>query len=176
MNHLAAWMNYYGIRPEAVLATIVILIATLIGNISIRRFLRRLPLQIQPRFRLHSETTLSLARALNSMLWVCAGLLILNAWGVSMTGLWAFLVSIAAVIGVGFLAFWTMVSNITASVFIAIWHPFRLGDTVELLPESLNGRVAERNLMFTVLREKRGKVSTYVIYLELSRYYFTRST
>ena len=59
-------------------------------------------------------------------------------------------------IGVGFLAVWTIVSNITASVFITIWRPFRLGETVEILPESLRGRVIDRNLMFTVLREASG--------------------
>jgi hypothetical protein len=43
---------------------------------------------------------------------------------------------IATVIGVGFLATWTMVSNVTASVFIGIWKPFHLDDTVEILPET----------------------------------------
>lgn len=46
-----------------------------------------------------------------------------------------------------------MVSNITASFFITLWRPFRLGDTVEILPESLKGRVIDRNLMFTALRD-----------------------
>lgn len=43
-------------------------------------------------------------------------------------------------IGVGFLATWTMVSNVTASVFMAIWKPFHFGNTVEVLPEKLEGR------------------------------------
>jgi small-conductance mechanosensitive channel len=151
-------MNQHGIRVEVVLATILILVAALAGALSINRLMRHLLLRIQPRLRPSSDTALLFTRALNSVLWVCAGLLILNVWGVSATGLWAFLASIAAVIGVGFLAFWTMVSNITASLFIAIWRPFRLGDSVEVLPESLNGRVIERNLMFTVLREKQGTI------------------
>ena len=58
----------------------------------------------------------------------------------------------------GFLATWAMVSNVTASLFLTIWHPFRLGDTVELLPENLKGRAIDRNLMFTVLREESGSV------------------
>ena len=82
--------------------------------------------------------------------------LILQLWGLSVSGLWALLASVAALIGVGFLAVWTIISNMTASFFITIWHPFRLGESVELLPENLSGRVIDRNLMFTVLREKSG--------------------
>jgi small-conductance mechanosensitive channel len=65
-------------------------------------------------------------------------------------------VSAAAIIGVGFLAVWTMISNITASFFITIWRPFHPGHTVELLPENLKGRVIDRNMMFTVMREESG--------------------
>jgi small-conductance mechanosensitive channel len=51
-----------------------------------------------------------------------------------------------------------MVSNFTASLFITVWRPFHLGDTVELLPENLKGRVVDRNLLFTALREDGGSV------------------
>jgi hypothetical protein len=68
------------------------------------------------------------------------------------------LVSAATVIGVGFLATWTMISNITASFFIAFWRPFHLGDDIEILPESHKGRVIDSNLMFVVARESSGAV------------------
>ena len=49
-----------------------------------------------------------------------------------------------------------MISNATANLFITIWRPFQLGDTVEFLPENFKGGVVVRNLMFTVLREENG--------------------
>ncbi len=61
-------------------------------------------------------------------------------------------------IGVGFLATWAIISNFTASLFLTIWRPFRLGDTVVILPENTAGRVTQQNLMFTVLREQDGSV------------------
>jgi len=91
-------------------------------------------------------------------LWLIAVLLILDAWGIDLTGLWGLLVSSIAVIGVGFLATWAIVSNCTASLFLTIWRPFRVGDTVVLLPENTAGRVTDRNLMFTMLREQDGSV------------------
>jgi small-conductance mechanosensitive channel len=83
---------------------------------------------------------------------------VLNLWGISVSGVWTLLASAIAVIGVGFLAVWTMVSNVTASFFISLWRPFRLGQTVEILPEALKGRVIDRNLMFTILRDEGGNL------------------
>src|SRR3974377_180360 len=91
-------------------------------------------------------------------LWLVAAILILNFWGVSVGGLWALLASIATIIGVGVLATWALISNFTASVFLTLWRPFQLGQTVEILPENLKGRVIERNLMFTALQEDGGSV------------------
>src|SRR5258708_32317966 len=83
-------------------------------------------------------------------------MLALEIWGISLGGLWTLAVSAVTVVGVGFLATWTMVSNVTASFFIAIWKPFHLGDTVEVLPESLKGRAVDSNLMFVTVREDGG--------------------
>ena len=49
-----------------------------------------------------------------------------------------------------------LVSNITASFFLTLWHPFRPGEVVEMLRQLLKGRVIDRNLTFTVLREEHG--------------------
>lgn len=156
MSGVLASLRDFGVPGEAVAGTIVVLVAAFIGSLYINRALRRVLLGIQPRLRLPSETTVFFTRALSSLLWLCAGLLVLDVWGISVAGIWTVLASAAAVIGVGFLAVWTIVSNITASLFITIWHPFRLGETVEILPENLRGRVIDRNLMFTVLREASG--------------------
>jgi small-conductance mechanosensitive channel len=155
MSGLPAFGDYR-ISGAVVAGSVVILVAAFIGSAFINYALRRLSLSMEPRLRLPSQTFVFLVRALSSLLWLCAGLLVLELWGVSVSGLWAVLASAAAVIGVGFLAVWTIISNITASLFIGTWHPFRLGETVEILPEQFGGRVIDRNLMFTVLREASG--------------------
>ena len=153
MDTLIAWIDHYGIRTEPVLGSAAILLIAGAVIVTVNRAVQRLLRQLRPRLRLPAETILTLGRAVSMLLWVAVALILLEFWGISVTGLWASLVSIAAVIGVGFLAVWTVISNITASLFITIWRPFHLGDTVELLPENLKGRAIDRNLMFTVLRE-----------------------
>jgi small-conductance mechanosensitive channel len=158
MEQIAAWLERHHVSVATGLTTIALLIAASIVILLLNRLVRHRLEIVQARLHLPYASVLTITRAISGALWVITAMLVLDVWGVGLGGLWTLLVSAAAVIGVGFLATWAMVSNFTASFFIALWRPFRLGDTVELLPENLKGRVIDRNLMFTVLREESGSV------------------
>jgi small-conductance mechanosensitive channel len=153
---LIAWTSEHGVQLGALLGTALVLIIGTTVVVAARRGLLRLLTGVHPRIRLSYGTTLLITRAVSAVLWIVVALVVLNVWGIDAAGLWTSLVSIATLIGVGFLATWTMVSNVTATFFLTIWRPFHLGDDVEILPENLKGRVVDRNMMFTVLREERG--------------------
>ena len=155
MNDLVVWLARYNVN---ILATIGVVIGAFVLSYLLKRPLRDSLRELAPRLRLPYETVLTTTRFLIGALWVLAAMLVLEIWGVNVGGLWTVLVSAATIVGVGFLATWTMISNITASFFIAFWRPFRLGDTVEMLPENLSGRVIDINLMFIVVRENSGTV------------------
>src|ERR1051326_4134518 len=129
---------------------------TLFRSVSVNRMLKRSLIERYRHRRLPYETVLLLTRGATALVWLGAGILALDLWGFSVTGLWAFLVSISTVIGVGFLATWTMISNVTANLLIAVLRPSRLGDTIEIIPENVKGQVVDRNMMFTALRERAG--------------------
>jgi small-conductance mechanosensitive channel len=158
MEEIAAWLERHHVSLATGFTTVALLIAASIVILLLNRLVRHRLEAVQSRLHLPYATVLTITRAITGALWVITAMLVLDLWGVGLGGLWSLLVSAAAVIGVGFLATWAMVSNFTASFFIALWRPFRLGDTVELLPENLKGRVIDRNLMFTVLREESGSV------------------
>jgi small-conductance mechanosensitive channel len=158
MNDFVGWLDRHNVNVVAVVATIAVVIGAFVISHLLKRPLRESLRQLAPRLRLPYETVLTVTRLLIGALWVVAAMVVLEIWGVSVGGLWTVLVSAATIVGVGFLATWTMISNITASFFIAFWRPFRLGDTVEMLPENLSGRVIDINLMFIVLRENSGAV------------------
>jgi small-conductance mechanosensitive channel len=152
------WLEQTSIPLVPVIATVALLVGTAIVNLALNRLVRRFMRGLEARVRLPYESVLFTTRSVTSAVWIVAVLLILQVWGVSVGGLWAILVSVTAIIGVGFLAVWTMVSNITASLFITLWRPFHLGQTIEILPENLKGRAIDRNLMFTALREEGGSI------------------
>jgi small-conductance mechanosensitive channel len=158
MDQVVAWLDRYGISPVTFSATILLLLATGIVIVVLNRVLRRLVRGAGARIHLPYETVLMVTRFVSGSLWLVAGLLILNLWGVGISGVWTLLASGIAVIGVGFLAVWTIISNVTANLFITIWRPFHLGQSVEILPENLKGRVIDRNMMFTMLRDDDGSI------------------
>jgi small-conductance mechanosensitive channel len=156
MDQVIAWLVKNDVGLARVSATLAILVATAVGVAALNRLLRRLIGSIESRLHVPSEHTLMTTRFVTGCLWLIAILLVLDVWGIGFGGVWTFLASAIAVIGVGFLAVWTIVSNATAGLFITLWRPFQLGQTVEILPEALKGRVIDRNMMFTVLREEGG--------------------
>jgi small-conductance mechanosensitive channel len=158
MDELVSWLDRHDVGLLPVLMTVVVLVAASVAILLLKRLLKNWLTRLQPRLHLPYETVLTITRVFTGALWVIALMVALEIWGISLGGLWTLMVSAATVIGVGFLATWTMVSNITASFFITIWRPFRLGDTVEVLPENLRGRVIDSNLMFVAMREDNGAV------------------
>lgn len=67
---------------------------------------------------------------------------------------WGLISAALAALAVGFVASWSMLSNMTAALLILTFRPFRVGDTVELIEPSgaaIGGRVVDMSLMYTTL-------------------------
>jgi small-conductance mechanosensitive channel len=158
MTQVAEWLDHHHIDVLTIVGTASILIAAAIIILVLSRLLQRWLSYLQGRLYLTDETNLIIGRIVVAGLWILTAFAVLNFWGVGLGGVWAVLVSAITVIGVGFLATWAMISNFTASFFLVLWRPFHFGQTVEILPENLKGQVADRNLMFTTLREESGTV------------------
>jgi small-conductance mechanosensitive channel len=158
MTQIVAWLDQHHINVLTVADTIAILVLASIIILVLSRLLWRWLTYLQARLHVTDETNLIISRSVTAAFWILTAFMILNLWGVGLGGVWALLVSVVTIIGVGFLATWTMISNFTANFFLMLWRPFHFGETVEILPENLKGRVIDRNLMFTTLREESGNV------------------
>jgi small-conductance mechanosensitive channel len=150
--------------PTATLVeSLLVLLAAAAAILGVHRILRRWLVALhrdRRHLNLSLETAIGLSRAVVVCLWLATALVLLSLWGVRVEGVWNVAVTLLTVVGVGFLATWTLISNITASLFLAIWRPFHLGDRVEFIGDPVAGRVIDRNLMFTTLREPAGTVLT----------------
>lgn len=156
MEHLAPWLAHIP-RPLAALVPSLLLLvagAALISLIlrSLERALRRTHRHVH----VSEDTTRTLRKITGITLWTVLLLILLRFWGIDVDGLWTTLASVLAVVGVGLLAVWTMVSNITATLFIWIWRPYTIGQHIELLPDGIKGRAVDRSLMFTTVEEADG--------------------
>jgi small-conductance mechanosensitive channel len=158
LDQIQRWLDQHNAN---VLVTATLLLVAFVAILLINRVLRSWLRLLGTRIALPYATVLALTRIISGLLWLMTVLIVLDVWGVGISGLWTLLISAATVIGVGFLATWAMVSNVTASFFLTLWRPFQFGDTVELLPDkdSVKGKVIDRNLMFTALRDDDGSIT-----------------
>lgn len=136
---------------SAVIVVIGLFVATFAGNAT-----GRLATRLQRHVNLSLEVRLALERVARFFIVVLMLIVLLNAWGLGIGGLWTAFAGLIAGLGVALIAVWAMASNITAAFFLAFWRPFSLGDTVEIMPENVKGAAIDRNLMFTLLRQDDG--------------------
>ncbi len=89
---------------------------------------------------------------------ILAIILILQQLGVGVTGLWAALLTIAGMVAIGFIAVWSVLSNILCSIFMLIFRPFQIGDEIEIIEATggsgLRGKVVNLNILWTFIKEK----------------------
>lgn len=85
--------------------------------------------------------------------------LITLIWGVNLEEFTVFISSILAILGIGFVAQWSILSNLTASVILFFSHPLRLGDRVRVLDKDFDwtGKVEDISGFYLFMRTDDGR-------------------
>lgn len=83
---------------------------------------------------------------------------VLQQAGIKITSIITVLLTIAGMIAIGFIAVWSILSNISSALLLMFFPQFQIGDEIEIIEpvggEGLKGTVSDFNLLFTTLREK----------------------
>ena len=71
--------------------------------------------------------------------------------------------SVFAVLGIALFAQWSILSNITASLIIFFFFPYRVGDKVKIYDdkEILEGRIDEITLFHVLIKRQQGDMISY---------------
>ncbi|KIN11247.1 mechanosensitive ion channel protein MscS [Vibrio mytili] len=74
-----------------------------------------------------------------------------------------FISSIFAVLGVAFIAQWSILSNITASFLIFFVFPYRVGDRIKVVDkdEDISGEIQEISMFHVLIKHDNGHLITY---------------
>ncbi|NAY90560.1 mechanosensitive ion channel [Muricauda sp. JGD-17] len=141
-------------KTEVLLTAVLlvfIFVVNSLGKRAIRRFGRLSSIDMNNRkiiFYLHNLLFYGLA---------LVGLSII--WGVNLQDFSVFLSSILAILGVGFVAQWSILSNLTASVILFFNHPLRLGDRIRVLDKDFDwtGKVEDLSGFYLFMRTDDGR-------------------
>jgi len=117
--------------------------------------LRRLLVAAARRNRGLAEFEPTLARVLRWFYAPLALLFVLQQAGVNLGSLWTVLSAGLAMVAIGFVATWSVLSNLSAAFMILSTRMFKIGDVVELMEPTattgLRGRVVDHNLVYTTI-------------------------
>jgi small-conductance mechanosensitive channel len=86
-----------------------------------------------------------------------AAVLVLQQFGF-LRDVWTFLSAVLALVAIGFVAVWSVMSNVLCSLILIFARPFRVGDTIVIPSQGLEGKVINFTLLFTVLRDHDGSL------------------
>jgi len=85
------------------------------------------------------------------------GLVALLALGFDLEGLWSTLAGTLSLVAIGFVAMWSILSHMLASILIVIFRPFEVGDRVAVVGDDpVVGDVVDLNPVYTTLRTEDG--------------------
>lgn len=88
---------------------------------------------------------------------VAGGLMILDELSVPTAPILTMGSALFAMVAIGFVASWSVLSNAFCSILLLIYQPFTLGHTVELLDAEVKGKIVNFNLIYTTLETPEGE-------------------
>ncbi|GAB4509940.1 MAG: mechanosensitive ion channel family protein [Allomuricauda sp.] len=144
-------------KTEILLTIILLSILILLNSLSkraIRRFGRSSSIDMNSRKIIFYLS--------NLLFYLLAFIGISLIWGVNMKDFSVFISSVLAILGVGFVAQWSILSNLTASVILFFNHPLRLGDRIRVMDKDFDwtGKVEDISGFYLFMRTDDGKQIT----------------
>jgi small-conductance mechanosensitive channel len=88
---------------------------------------------------------------------ICASTMILNVWGVRTDALLTVVGTILGLVAIGFVAVWSVLSNVLCTFVLIVFKPFAVGDELEVPADAVSGKVVDLTLIFTTLRSPDGE-------------------
>ena len=85
------------------------------------------------------------------------------AWEISLKGLSLYFASFFTVVGVALFATWSILSNLTASLVLFFFYPYRIGQTIKIIDgdNSQEGRILDINLFYIKIKNLDGDLVAY---------------
>ncbi|RRJ96639.1 mechanosensitive ion channel family protein [Opitutaceae bacterium TAV4] len=85
--------------------------------------------------------------------------LIVKALGFDIGNIWTALSTVLAMVAIGFVAVWSVLSNVSCTMVIMMSRTFELGDEIEFTdPAGVRGKVVNLNFVYTTLRDEDGRL------------------
>lgn len=144
-------MKLYQIQ---IIQTLAVIVSLALVKFIIRNVINRLV----NTFHFALERKRITSKIINFFIIIVAFVLVTAIWGVKSHQVTIFLTSTLTVLGIGFFAQWSILSNISASLILFFNHPIKIGGKIRLLDKDypIEGIVENISLFFLYIRTEDG--------------------
>lgn len=111
------------------IGTAIVFVVFIVLHIATRRGINKM----LKKFHFSLQRRKLTLRMINLMLTISSIVFIAAIWGVKQTDIVVFISSIMAILGIAFVAQWSLLSNITAGLILFFNHPLKIGDHIKIL-------------------------------------------
>ncbi len=144
------WNDIAAFLPRLI-AALPVAAAVIIGGILINLVAGRALRLLAGRTRLTPEDIEPARNVLRWLIRILTFVLVLGVFGFELGGLWAMISTVLAMVAIGFVAVWSLLSHTSATVLLVILRPYQIGDIIEMPSENVRGRVSDINFFFTTV-------------------------
>ncbi len=113
--------------------------------------LKRYAKKTQHIFGIRKSRYFAIKRLLTIVSLLLSLVILILIWNVDLKHVWVSATGVLALIAVAFVAVWSLVGNILAGVIIYFASPFKIEDSIEVMPDDIRGTVLAVNTFYTVL-------------------------
>jgi small-conductance mechanosensitive channel len=137
-----------------------ILVLTLV--IGGRFFINKLFIKASERLQLQKSRGIIIKKIVNGALFFAGLIILFLIWGVDKKELAVFFSSFIAILGIALFAQWSMLSNITSSIFLFIYHPAKIGDKIAIVDKEnpMEGKITDIGAFFIIVKTENGQIVT----------------
>jgi small-conductance mechanosensitive channel len=139
---------------------IAIAITLLLGLVAVL-LLKRVHLYFDQKTQMSAAAARAFTRALRLIVFLIVLSIVLSQLGVELGNLWTAVTAFLGLVAIGFVAVWSILSNLSAALVMLFDRPFRKGDYVEVTADNLRGRVTSLGPFFTRLTDAAGNEVLY---------------
>ncbi|MEZ5018421.1 MAG: mechanosensitive ion channel [Flavipsychrobacter sp.] len=149
------WLDLY--KVQIVESIAVVLLYLLVGALFTKAIEK-----VAVRLEYQRSRVKMFKKVLHFIVVVVCLLLLMLIWGVNQSRLLFFLSSFLTVLGVAFVAQWSILSNITATIILFFNHPVRIGDYISVAEKDavVEGKVSDIGIFFISIKTKEGELIT----------------
>ncbi len=148
-------MDDYKIK---LIQSVSVIILFLLLKFVINKLIKKVSIQ----FRYHKPRIKIISKLISLILFSIALGFLFIIWGIDKSDLFLFISSLLTIVGIAFVAQWSLLSNITSTIIIFFSHPIRIGEQITILDKEfhIEGRISDIRIFFIIIKTTEGEYVT----------------